>query len=221
MNKKKIKAILFDMDGTLIDTLDDLTDSVNFVLKNNRLPERTREEVRTFLGKGIKWTIKKSVPEETREEIIEKCYEEMLDYYGKNGLNKTCPYEGIENLILTLHNKGYKIAIITNKMEEAAKKISDKFFGNYIDLVIGDDKIQPLKPFPNNIYRALKKFKLKNEEVIYIGDSEVDISTGKNASLYTIAVLWGFRDREALIKSGAENFAKNIEELYKKIEELK
>lgn len=221
MNGKKIKAILFDMDGTLINTLDDLTDSVNFVLKSNRLPERTREEVRTFLGKGIRWTMKKAVPDKSSEETIKKCYEEMLDYYGRNGLKKTCPYEGVEKLILALHNKGYKIAIITNKVEETAKKISDKFFGNHIDLVIGDDKIQPLKPFPNNIYRALKSFRIKKEEAIYVGDSEVDILTGENAGLYTIAVLWGFRDREELIKSGAENFAKDIEELSKKIEELK
>ncbi|MFK4785928.1 HAD family hydrolase [Fusobacterium sp. MFO224] len=220
MTKHKIKAILFDMDGTLMNTLDDLTDSTNHILGKNNLPKRTKEEVRSFLGHGIRWTIAKAVPEGTDENIIDKCYREMLVYYKKHSMIKTAPYNGVKQAMENLHKEGYKIAIITNKAESSAKKISEKFFGDMVDFTIGDDEVTPLKPCPENIYRALKNLNLTKEEAVYVGDSEVDVLTGKNSSMEMIAVLWGFRDKEILLKNGAKIFANNPLELEKEIKKL-
>lgn len=220
MKEKKIKAILFDMDGTLMDTLDDLTDSTNYVLEKNNLPKRTREEIRSFVGHGIKWTIIRSVPEGTSEDLIEKCYNEMLVYYKDHSLIKTAPYNGVNQLMEKLHKEGYRIAIITNKAEESAKIITKKFFGDIVDFTIGDNRKAPLKPSPDNIYRALENLKITKEEAVYIGDSEVDVLTGKNSSMEMIAVLWGFRDKEILIENGAKIFAKDALTLEKEIKKL-
>lgn len=220
MEEKKIKALLFDMDGTLMNTLDDLTDSTNYVLESNNLPKRTKDEVRRFLGHGIKWTIEKSVPLGTSKEIIEKCYKEMLIYYKEHSMIKTAPYEGVKELMKKLHREGYKIAIITNKAEDSAEIITGKFFGNIVDFTIGDNGKTPLKPSPDNINRALKNLNVTKEEAVYIGDSEVDVLTGKNSSMNMIGVLWGFRDKKILIENGAQLFAKNALELEQEIKKL-
>ncbi|NME35454.1 MULTISPECIES: HAD family hydrolase [Fusobacterium] len=213
-----IKLILFDLDGTLMNTLEDLTDSTNHILTINNFPTRTIEEIRTFVGNGIRKLIERAVPENTSESIIEKCYQEMIIYYKEHSLIKTSPYSGVKELIKSLHSKGIKIGIITNKAQNSADVIVDKFFKNSIDLVIGDNNKFPLKPNPDSINEVIKYFNVSKNETIYIGDSEVDLLTGKNADVKTIAVLWGFRDKEFLIKKGGKIFAKTSKELEKLLE---
>lgn len=213
-----IKLILFDLDGTLINTLEDLTDSTNYILTTNNFPTRTIKEIRTFVGNGIKKLIERAVPNNTPESIIEKCYNEMITYYKEHSLIKTVPYPGIIDLIKSLHSKGIKIGVITNKAQNSADLIVYNFFQNYVDLVIGDNKKFPLKPNPDSINEAIKYFNVSKEETIYIGDSEVDLLTGKNADIKTIAVLWGFRDKEFLIKKGGKIFVKTSKELEKLLE---
>lgn len=215
-----IKLILFDLDGTLMNTLEDLTDSTNHILTTNNFPKRTIKEIRTFVGNGIKKLIERAVPENTSKEIIEKCYKEMVSYYKEHSLIKTAPYSGVIDLIKNLRSKGIKIGIITNKVQNSAEIIVDKFFKNSIDLVIGDNKKFPLKPNPDSINAAIEHFNVSKEETIYIGDSEVDLLTGKNANVKTIAVLWGFRDKNFLVEKGGKIFAKTSEELEKLLENL-
>ncbi|WP_300329081.1 HAD family hydrolase [Fusobacterium sp.] len=213
----KTKGILFDLDGTLMNTLEDLTDSTNYILEKNNFPKRTIEEIRSFVGNGIKKLIERAVPSETDENKINECYEDMLEYYKDHSMIKTGPYIGTKELIERLHQEGYKIAVITNKAQNSADIIVNKFFGDSVDLVIGDNKKMPLKPNPAGINKALEYFNLTKEEVVYIGDSEVDLQTGNNGEVRTILVLWGFRDKEFLQKKGGEVFANNVEELEKLI----
>lgn len=213
-----IKLILFDLDGTLMNTLEDLTDSTNHILTINNFPTRTIEEIRNFVGNGIRKLIERAVPENTSESIIEKCYQEMIIYYKEHSLIKTSPYPGVTELIKSLRLKGIKIGIITNKAQNSADVIVDKFFKNSIDLVIGDNNKFPLKPNPDSINEVIKYFNVSKNETIYIGDSEVDLLTGKNADVKTIAVLWGFRDKEFLIKKGGKIFAETSKELEKLLE---
>ena len=209
----KIKAVLFDLDGTLMNTLEDLTDSTNYILEKHNFPKRTIKEIRSFVGNGIKKLMERAVPQNTDEKIINECYEEMLTYYKENSLIKTAPYVGTKEIVEKLHQEGFKIAIITNKAQNSADIIAEKFFGKSVDLVIGDDKKMPLKPDPAGIEKALEYFKISKDEAVYVGDSEVDLQTGTNGNLKTILVLWGFRDRDFLEEKGGKVFAETVEEL--------
>lgn len=216
----KIKAVLFDLDGTLMNTLEDLTDSTNYILEKHNFPKRTIKEIRSFVGNGIKKLIERAVPQNTDEKIINECYEEMLTYYKENSLIKTAPYVGTKEIVEKLHQEGFKIAIITNKAQNSADIIAEKFFGKSVDLVIGDDKKMPLKPNPAGIEKALEYFKISKDEAVYVGDSEVDLQTGTNGDLKTILVLWGFRDRDFLEEKGGKVFAETVEELENLIKTL-
>ena len=216
----KIKAVLFDLDGTLMNTLEDLTDSTNYILEKHNFPKRTIKEIRSFVGNGIKKLMERAVPQNTDEKIINECYEEMLTYYKENSLIKTAPYVGTKEIVEKLHQEGFKIAIITNKAQNSADIIAEKFFGKSVDLVIGDDKKMPLKPNPAGIEKALEYFKISKDEAVYVGDSEVDLQTGTNGDLKTILVLWGFRDRDFLEEKGGKVFAETVEELENLIKTL-
>ena len=216
----KIKAVLFDLDGTLMNTLEDLTDSTNYILEKHNFPKRTIKEIRSFVGNGIKKLMERAVPQNTDEKIINECYEEMLTYYKENSLIKTAPYVGTKEIVEKLHQEGFKIAIITNKAQNSADVIAEKFFGKSVDLVIGDDKKMPLKPDPAGIEKALEYFKISKDEAVYVGDSEVDLQTGNNGNLKTILVLWGFRDRDFLEEKGGKVFAETVEELENLIKTL-
>lgn len=216
----RTKAVLFDLDGTLMNTLEDLTDSTNYILERYNFPKRTIREIRSFVGNGIKKLMERAVPQDTDEKIVNECYEEMLNYYKEHSLIKTAPYIGTRELVEKLHEEGFKIAIITNKAQNSADIIAEKFFGKSVDLVIGDDKKMPLKPNPAGIERALKYFKISKDEAVYVGDSEVDLQTGTNGELKTILVLWGFRDRDFLEEKGGKVFAETVEELENLIKTL-
>ncbi len=214
-----MKSIIFDMDGTVIDTLKDMTISMNHVLSAHGMAERSGDEIRSFVGNGIRKLVERAVPTQTTDELTECCYQDMLSYYQQHSLDNTAPYEGIVELMEDLKARGYKMAIVTNKAQAAAELISQKFFGDLVDAVVGDDKKSPLKPDPYNIHRIMKDFGCAPGEAVYVGDSEVDKLTADNTGIPFFAVSWGFRDRNFLEEQGAQNISDTAEELGGKISE--
>ncbi len=207
-----MEFIVFDLDGTLLNTLDDLQDSMNYVLSSNGMPTRTYEEIRSFVGNGIKRLIELSVSKDCSNELFEKCYEEMLVYYKAHSQIKTGPYEGVVRLLNNLKAKGKKIAVVTNKVQGSAEDVCNKYFEGLIDVIIGDDKTTPLKPAPDNVFKALDYLKTTVDKAVYVGDSEVDIATAKNTGIDFIGVSWGFRER-SLLESFGVKIADDVESL--------
>lgn len=213
--KTMIKAIIFDLDGTLLDTLHDLADSVNHVLTNHSMKNRTVDEIRSFIGNGVPTLIARSVPAGTDEHTTAECVREMAEYYKDHADIKTKPYDGINELLETLKNKGIRTAVVTNKVENAAEILCNNKFGGVFDCVIGDNGKDRLKPHPDNVFRALDILGFPREEVLYAGDSDVDMITAKNAGLRSIGVTWGFRDEEILRENGADFIVHTPSEILK------
>lgn len=200
----KYEAIVFDLDGTLTDTLADLKNSVNFALGEFGFPERSLEEVRSFVGNGVRRLIYLSVPENTPEEISEKCLDVFKAYYKEHSCVETKPYDGIIDMLSELKKRNIKTAVVTNKMHEAAIDIVNLFFDGLIDVTIGQIDGVAQKPQPDSVFLALKKLGVSKENAIYAGDSEVDCITAHNADIPCIGVTWGFRSRKILEEYGAE-----------------
>ncbi len=203
----KYDAIIFDLDGTLTDTLGDLTNSVNFALREFGFSERTLDEVRSFVGNGVRRLIYSSVPENTDEETSEKCLSVFKEYYKNHSLIETKPYDGIIPMLENLKNQGLKTAVVTNKMHEAAEEIVRIFFGNLIEVTLGQVDGVAQKPQPDGIYHVLEKLGVSKEKAVYVGDSEVDCITAKNAEIPCIGVTWGFREKAVLLENGADFIA--------------
>lgn len=200
----KIKAILFDLDGTILDTLEDLADSVNYALSSLGFPTHTVSEIRAILGNGVKNLISRSLPENATEEDFEACLSIYKEHYEINKTNKTAPYDGIISLLTELKAMGYKLAIVSNKHDDAVQGLYKMFFSEYADFALGNTDALPKKPEPDMVYCAIEKLGVDHSEVAFVGDSEVDIKTAKNAGLPCIAVTWGFRDEDVLINAGAD-----------------
>ena len=203
------------MDGTTLNTLDDLADAVNYVLSIFHFPTHQRDEYRQYFGNGIRFAIKSAVPKGTSEETIDKMLPIFKEYYDIHCLDKTRPYEGITDLLKILKDKGYKMAIVSNKIDSAVKELSKRFFGEYIDVAIGEKEGIRRKPAPDTILQALKELNSSKKEAVYIGDSEVDYQTAINSGLYPILVLWGFRDQDYLLTLGAKEFANRPLDIYR------
>lgn len=203
----KIDTVIFDMDGTVLNTLEDLTDAVNHVFSQFDLPPRTIDEYRKFFGNGIGYAMRCAAPEGTPDELIDKMIPVFREYYDKHCLDKTRPYDGILELMKTLKAKGYKMAIVSNKIDSAVKELNDRFFSDYVSVAIGEKAKVRRKPAPDTVIAALKELRSERSEAVYIGDSEVDLKTAQNSGLPCIAVLWGFRDRDHLTENGAVLFA--------------
>ena len=205
-------AILFDLDGTLLDTLEDLKDAVNYTLRAKGYPERTLEEVRCFVGNGARKLMELAVPAGAD---AGEAFDAFRLYYNAHCQVKTRPYAGIE-AVLDVLKKEYPVAIVSNKPDSAVKTLcADYFPGIY---ALGEAADCPRKPAPDMVYKAMKE--LGVQKCIYVGDSEVDVLTAKNAGVPCISVLWGFRNREELVRAGADCFCEKTEEIKKKIEEL-
>ncbi len=211
----KYEVILFDLDGTLTDTLGDLTNSVNFAMREFGFPERTLDEVRSFVGNGVKRLIDLSVPENTDSETAGRCLSVFKEYYKNNSLVETKPYDGIIPMLEKLKKYGIKTAVVTNKMHEAAEAIVRIFFGDLIDITLGQVDGVAQKPQPDGIYHVLEKLGVPKEKAVYVGDSEVDCITAKNAEVPCIGVTWGFRDKSVLIENGADFIADTPEDIIK------
>ena len=210
----KYDAVIFDLDGTLTDTLEDLKNSVNFAMREFGFPERTTDEVRSFVGNGVKRLIDLSVPENTSDEVSAECLSVFKSFYKDNSLVSTKPYDGIIPMLEKLKKDGVKTAVVTNKMHEAAVDIVNLFFGELIDVTIGQIDGVAQKPQPDGIYSALEKLGVSKEKSVYVGDSEVDCITAKNAGIPCIGVTWGFRSKEILLENGADYIINSPEEIF-------
>ena len=206
---------IFDLDGTLLDTLDDLTDSMNYMLGKHNFPLRTRDEVRNFVGNGVRKLVERAVPPEYKadEEFIDKFYDDFSLYYNSHSDIKTAPYPGTLDMLDKLLHSGFDIAIVSNKIDSAVKSLSAKFFGERIKSAIGEKPSVRHKPEPDMVFMAMEEMGADKENSIYIGDSEVDIQTAKNAGIPCISMLWGFKDRKFLEDSGAMAIVESMEEL--------
>lgn len=205
------KAVIFDLDGTLLDTLGDLHAAVNHALRCFDFPERSLDEVRRFIGNGVVKLMERSTPEGTDEETDRKCLEVFRKYYLVHMQDMTAPYEGVIQLIERLREKGIKTAVVSNKLHQAVYELCQDYFPGLIDEAIGVSNENERKPSPVNVFKAMEKMDVKADECIYIGDSEVDVQTAHNAGVKCIGVTWGFRDREELIEAGVEITADDCE----------
>lgn len=210
---KRKKLIVFDMDGTILDTLDDLKESLNVTFRKFGFPERTKEEVRGFVGNGIPKLIERAVPAGTEASVQEKVLKAFLEYYQVHCNDFTHAYEGIPELMAWLKAQGYLIAVASNKADPAVRKLCYIYFDGLVDFAVGDLPGQEKKPAPDMVNRVLATLQIDKEEAVYIGDSEVDIATAGNAGLDCIVVTWGFRDRDLLEKNGGRIFADTTEQV--------
>lgn len=199
-----INTVIFDLDGTLLNSLDDICDSINETLINYGYPTRTIEEVESFVGNGALTLVKKSLPNTVNDtNSIENFLKSYLLNYKKNLHNKTKPYDGIDDLLKDLSNRGYKLAIVSNKSDDGVKSLCEDYFSHFIKTAIGESIHTPKKPAKDGVLQALKELDSTLEEAIYVGDSEVDVLTASNANLPCVGVTWGFRSKEVLIEHGA------------------
>lgn len=204
---------IFDLDGTVLDTLDDLADAVNHVLSEFGMPKRSPSEVRDFTGNGAFRLIELCVPQGTPTETVGKVFDAYREYYATHSDIKTAPYKGILEMLAKLRGAGYKTAVLSNKPDAPVVTLCEKHFGSLFDYAAGEKEGVARKPAPDGIVPILEKFGTSADEVVYIGDSEVDIETAKNAGLRCISVDWGFRPRAELIKAGAERVVSTADEL--------
>lgn len=213
----KYQLAIFDLDGTLLDTLEDLADSTNYVMRSFGYPERTLAEVRSFVGNGIWKLLERSAPNGTPSEEIDRMFEQFKEYYGAHCADKTKPYDGIMELLAFLKKKGVRLAVVSNKADYAVKALCEQYFPGYFDEAVGERVGIARKPAPDTVNEVLKNLKIEKAQAVYIGDSEVDVQTAQNAEMDCIAVDWGFRDKEVLEKAGAEIIVSTPAELFKYI----
>ncbi len=210
----KYKTVLFDLDGTLLDTLEDMTDALNRTMRLHGLPERTAKEVRSFVGNGARRLI-----ELAAEGVDGERFEQILsDYkrdYDENYLIKTAPYPGILELLKTLRDNGVQTGVVSNKPDSTVQELSEALFHNLADVSVGEKAGIRRKPAPDTVLAAMEQLGATREDTVYVGDSEVDIATARAAGIPCISVTWGFRDQDVLIAAGAETFASSSEELLK------
>lgn len=214
MNKK---AVIFDLDGTLLNTLEDLTDSTNFSLRYFGFKEKSIDEVRRFVGSGVSKLIERCIPKGKSNPDFEKCLEVFKKHYAQNMFNKTKPYDGIIELLSDLKTKKIKTAVVSNKFDDAVKGLCEKYFDGLIDFCAGENEKEGIrkKPSPDTVLKVLKDFKISYDEAIYVGDSEVDIATANNSKMECVSVLWGFKDKDFLLNNGAKILISEPDEIFK------
>lgn len=200
---RKYDTIIWDMDGTLLNTLDDLTDSVNEALLAFSLPLRTKSEIRAFIGNGVARLMELSVPDGRHNPRFEQIFAFFISCYDKNYRSKTKPYDGLSVLLTRMKASGYKMAIVSNKIDSALKELTALHFSDTISVSIGDYEGVRRKPYPDKVFEALRILETDKNRAVYIGDTEVDIETARNAGIDCICVSWGFRDKNELEKAGA------------------
>lgn len=209
----KIKAAIFDMDGTILNTLVDLKDATNYGLSKNNLPERSLEEIRQFVGNGVKNLITKAVPENTSPEIFQKVYNDFTEFYKVHNSDNTCPYEGITDAIKKIRERGIKTAVVSNKPDYGVQALVKQFFEGLFDVSIGEREGVNKKPAPDMVNIALDALNISKKDAVYIGDSDVDFMTASNSELAFIGVEWGFKGRAFLEKLGTKTVVDTAEEL--------
>jgi len=202
--KMRYKAAIFDLDGTLVDSLADLADATNYALKILGQPCWDLQAYQQKIGNSINLLISRALAPD-KQHLIDKVLEKMSKKYVQICLNKTRPYDGIPEVIDELHKRQVKLAVLTNKDQNMAEKIVLHFFDNgRFDTVVGTTTGNPIKPDPTQTLQLIDKFKLKPQEAVFVGDSEVDMQTAKACKIFAVGVSWGFRSTEVLIENGAD-----------------
>lgn len=204
---EKYDTIVFDLDGTLLNTLEDLRDSVNYALRGAGMPERSLEEVRCFVGNGVRRLLELAVPEGVDNPAFEEVFSVFREYYAVHCNDKTGPYSQIMELLAALQERGCKMAIVSNKFHDAVQELKELYFGKYVAVAIGQQEGINKKPAPDMVMAALKELGSSVETSVYVGDSEVDIATAANSGMDCIVVTWGFRTREEQKRAGGKTFA--------------
>lgn len=206
MKNKKYEAVIFDLDGTLLNTLEDLLDSVNYVMSVLEMPVRSYEEVRHFVGNGIRRLLELSVPEGDRNPQFEQALTLFKKYYNEHCNDKTDLYPGIVDLLKRLKEEGFQMAIVSNKYFEGVEALKEQYFKEYLDVAIGEREGIRKKPAPDTVLTALGELGVSRERAVYVGDSEVDLATAANTGMDCITVGWGFRTRKEQEMAGAKVF---------------
>ncbi len=213
----KYTTVIFDLDGTLLDTLEDLWLATNHTMEAFGWPDRTITEVRAFVGNGTARLVKCAAPQDIDEETFNKALAAQQEYYTAHCTDTTRPYDGIMGLLGKLKEHGIKMAIVSNKPQKAVESLRDLYFADYIDICVGDSPAVRRKPQPDTVLRSIELLGSKREESVYVGDSEVDVMTAANAGIDCIAVSWGFRDLIQLVEAGAQTICKDTNEVFKEI----
>ncbi len=213
----KYELAIFDLDGTILNTLDDLADSLNHVLSQHGFPQHTADEVRMMVGNGILNLIKRALPNNTEQATVEAVYADFNAYYKLHSADKTKPYNGITDMLEQLKANGVKLAVVSNKADYAVQDLCKKYFGGIFDAVAGEKSGVPKKPAPDSVNSILSKLGTERKKSVYIGDSDVDLQTAANAEMDCIAVNWGFRDEKLLRENGAEVIVSSPNEIVKNI----
>ena len=210
----KKTSLIFDLDGTLLDTIGDLTDSTNYALEKFGFPQRTTEEVRSFVGNGLKMLIFRALPVGTDDATIEAVLLQMKMHYTENYHNKTVPYSGVPELLARLREDGYPMAIVSNKADSVVSLLRTLYFDGLIQVAVGETEQISRKPAPDMVWEGLRRLGTQRDSAVYIGDSEVDIRTADNAGLPCLSVSWGFRTAQQLQAAGARQIVHSPQELY-------
>ena len=206
---------IFDLDGTLLDTLTDLAASCNFALRTHGMPEHSIDDVRRFVGNGVRKLMERAIPEGEANPDFEATFATFCEHYMHHSLDTTKPYPAIMETLAELKARGCRLAVVSNKMMAATVELCKHFFPDTIEVAIGENEAEGIckKPAPDTVYAALRKLGVNKDDAVYVGDSDVDIQTAANSGLPCISVLWGFRDRDFLIQHGAKTFISAPSEL--------
>ncbi len=210
---QQYSTYIFDLDGTLLNTLRDLAESCNHALRKHNMPERSQEEIRQFVGNGVRKLIERAVPEGTSPELTEVVLDCFRQHYLEHNMDTTSPYDGIPQLLRELRRRGKNIAVVSNKFYDATRQLCQHFFPDTVSVAIGEREDIRKKPAPDTVIEALRQLNVSREGAVYIGDSEVDVLTARNCDIPCISVLWGFRDKEFLMANGADCFVEKPMEI--------
>ncbi|MBQ7180663.1 MAG: HAD-IIIA family hydrolase [Bacteroidaceae bacterium] len=210
-----MKTIIFDLDGTLLDTLEDLYLSVNHAMYSCGFPQRTLSEVRNFVGNGVRLLIHRAVPQGTPQPQKEACFQLFRAHYVQHCQDHTRPYPGIQEMLATLKKEGYRMGIVSNKLQAGVTELHEAWFRETIDVAVGESEGIRRKPAPDMVQHALRQLGSPATEAVYVGDSDVDLETARQAGMPCISVLWGFRERAFLSAHGATTFAERPDEIAK------
>lgn len=207
------KAVIFDLDGTLLNTLGDLTAAVNHSLAACGFPLRTEAQVRSYVGDGVKELVQRACPAEADSAAHQAVMEQYFPYYAAHNADLTHPYEGVMDLLKDLKVAGYRLAVVSNKHDAGTQALCRRFFGDYLDLVVGADGTRPLKPAPDSLLYALSQLEVAPEDVWYVGDSVMDVQTAHRAGVRCVAVTWGFQDADRLAAESPTLLADTVADL--------
>ena len=209
------KTYIFDLDGTLLNTLGDLAASTNYALRQYGMPEHTIDDVRRFVGNGVGKLIERAIPEGLANPQYEDVLATFRKHYMLHSLDTTAPYPGIESLLYSLRSHGCNVAVVSNKFYNATVELCRHFFADTVEVAIGERENIRRKPAPDTVFEAMRQLGVSGEDTVYVGDSDVDVATARNSGIPCISVLWGFRDRDFLTERGATTFVNTPEDILK------